>query len=135
MLKVYKIIDSVSVDGANWRTVGGYGYKIIDESEKDTTTFSLENMSFDQAYEYLLHNDLCGVWTDKTLFLHRPVIEVRYNDAWDLVPYNKFKQMSYKRELKEWNYVTLEWIMRNASAEQCIQYLKERGMTACPILK
>lgn len=135
MLKVYEIINSVSVNGEHWRRVGGYRHIIIDESEKDALIITLENMSFNEVYECLSYKGLDGIWESETYFKHKPIIKVDYNGSLDPFPYKKFKQMSYKRELREWESVSLEWIMKNASADQCIQYLKERGMTACPILK
>jgi hypothetical protein len=41
--------------------------------------------------------------------------------------------MSYKIEYEEWKEVTLEWIIKNLPADQTIQYLKERGITTCPM--
>ena len=41
----------------------------------------------------------------------------------------------YKYVYKEWKDVPLNYIMEHFSADKCIQYLKERGMSACPILK
>jgi hypothetical protein len=95
----------------------------------------LDNLSFDEVHEYLSQNHLSGVWNDSTFFRNKPTIRVSYNDAWDDVEYRNFDKMSYKREFEEWKYVSLDWIMKHLSADQCIQYLKERGMTACPILK
>ena len=135
MLKVYEIIDSVSVDGKDWCRLRSCRHIIIDESEKDAMTITLENMSFDAMYEYLSHKYLSGVWASETYFRHKPIIKIDYVGSLDPSPYKKFKQMSYKRKLKEWKNVSLEWIMKNASADQCIQYLKERGINTCPIIK
>jgi hypothetical protein len=60
---------------------------------------------------------------------------IDYTDAWDKVVYTHFNTLSYKTEAEEWTDVTLDWIIKNLSADECIQYLKERGMAACPILK
>lgn len=133
MLKKYNVYDYVSIDGADWRTVGGYGYRMFEEEPKNE--LRLDNQTFDEAYEYLEHNYLSGVWSDVALFGKKPVIRISYNDAWDSVEYRHFKKISYKREFKEDNDVTLEWIMKHLSADQCIQYLKDRVIAACPILK
>lgn len=133
MLKIYNVTDYVSIDGANWRTVGGYGYKVA--NEKPTDTLILDNMSFSEAYEYLSQNHLSGVCKDCTLFRNKPLIRVSYNDAWDYVQYRHFNTMSYKREYSEWKNVSLNWIIEHLSADDCIQYLKDRGITTCPILK
>ena len=134
MLKIYKIIDSVSIDSAKWRRVGGWGYRVTDEEVKNCVV--LDNKSFDETREYLSRNLLSGVWNDSTFTFFgegKPTIQVSYNDAWDTVEYRHFDKISYKREFEEWTDVSLQWIMENLSADQCIQYLKERGMNTCPL--
>ena len=133
MLKVYHIYDYVSIDGAEWREVGGYGEKVIDGEPK--SELRLDKASFNKAYEYLTQHHLSGVYNDVTLFRKKPLIQVSYTDTLDWITYRHFDTISYKREYKEWKDVPLKWLMEHASAEQTIQYLKERGMTACPILK
>jgi hypothetical protein len=133
MLKIYDVIDYVSIDGADWRRVGGYGYRVTDNEIENTLI--LNGLSFDEVREYLSQNALCGVWNDSTFFLGKPTIRISYNDVWSDVEYRKFNKMSYKSEFKERRNVSLEWIIGHLSADQCIQYLKERGMTACPIMK
>ena len=133
MLKVYLINDYVSIDGAKWRLVGGYGH--IAANEELENKLMLDNATFDEVYEYLEQNYLSGVQNDTTLFRKKPIIRVSYNDAWDTVEYRRFNKMSYKREFKENKNISLKWITKHLSADQCIQYLKDRGMAACPILK
>jgi hypothetical protein len=131
MLKVYYIRDYVSIDGSEWRSVGGYGEKVIDGEPENE--LRLDNASFNEVYEYLTRHLLSGVWNDTTFFRKKPLIQVSYNDAWDWVEYRHFNTMSYKREYKEWKNVPLKWLMEHASADQFIQYLKERGITTCPM--
>ena len=131
MLKVYRVHDYVSIDGADWREVGGYGTNVIDGEAENK--LCLDNASFAEAYEYITYNYLSGVWNGTTLFRNKPIIKVSYNDAWDPVEYHHFKTISYKREYKEWKDVSLKWLMEHTSADQFIQYLKERGITACPM--
>lgn len=133
MLKVYHIYDYVSIDGAQWREVGGYGEKAIDGDPE--TELCLNNASFADAYEYLTQHTLCGVYIDTTLFRKKPTIEISYNDAWNAAIYRHFSTISYKREYEEWTNVSLKWIIENLSADKTIQYLKERGITTCPIMK
>lgn len=131
MLKVYNIYDYVSIDGAEWRAVGGYGEKALD-GEPETELY-LDNASFTEAYEYLSKHHLCGLYISTTVFRKKPVIEVSYNDALDNVVYRHFDTMSYQRVYEEWKNVPLKWLMEHASADQTIQYLKERGITTCPM--
>lgn len=131
MLKVYHIHDYVSIDGAEWREVGGYGEKAIDGEAE--TEFRLDNTSFAEAYEYLTQHLLSGLYIDTTFFRKKPIIQVLYNDIFGWVEYRHFDTISYKREYEEWKTVSLEWIMKYLPADQAIQYLKERGITACPM--
>jgi hypothetical protein len=132
MLKIYNIINYVSIDGAKWREVGS---DTIASEEELETKLMMENLSFNEAREYLSNNHLDGIKNDNTFFRKRPTIKVNYYDAWDPVEYRYFNTISYKTTVKEWTNVTLEWIIKWLPADQCIQYLKERGITACPILK
>ena len=131
MLKVYYVRDYVSIDGAEWRRVGACGYKVTDEEVEDKLV--LDNVSFDEAREYLSKNILGSVWNDSTFFRHKPTVAVHYTDAWDPVSYRHFKTLSYKRKFEEDKNVTFEWMTQHLSADQFIQYLKERGITTCPM--
>lgn len=133
MLKVYNVNSYVSIDGAKWREVGHPGYKVSEEDKG--TELILDNASFDDVREFLHHKHLDGIWNDSTLFRSKPTIAISYSDGWDPVLYRHFDTMSYKNELTEWTTVSLDWIMKHLSADKCIQYLKEHGMTTCPILK
>jgi hypothetical protein len=132
MLKVYNIINYVSIDGAPWRVIN---YRDVASDTELETQLVLDNLSFDEVRDYLSQNSLGGVWNDSTLFGKKPTIEVNYYSACEPVTYKKFHTLSYKKVVKEWTNVSLDWIMKHLSADRCIQYLKERGMTACPILK
>lgn len=132
MLKVYNYYAYVSVDGEKWRCIDD-GHTIRDEEPTDLII--LDNATFDETYEYLSNHIVWNMWHDLTLFRKKPIIEVRYYDAWDSVTYRHFNTLSYKKIYKEWENVSMEWLMKHASADQFIQYLKERGITACPIMK
>ena len=131
MLKVYKVYDYVSIDGAKWREVGRGGYKVTDEEVENKLI--LDNASFEEAREFLSNHVLDGVWNYSTFFLNKPTVCVSYQDAWDAVTYKCFNTISYKKVYKEYKHVTIQWLMEHLSADQFIQYLKERGMTTCPM--
>lgn len=136
MFKIYKVKNYVSVDGADWRRVVfswfiSTEYKTSNKSLK--TQHILCDVSFNEAREYLQNNSLDGVFNDSTFWKNKPIVSVRYYDADDIVNYRHFNTISYKREYEEWKDVTLEWIIKNLSAEETIQYLKERGITTCPM--
>lgn len=131
MLKIYSVHDYISIDGAKWREVGCSGYKATDEEVENTLI--LDNISFDEAHEYLSQKTLDGIWNGSTFFRNKPTVVVSYQDAWDPVSYLHFNTMSYKREFREKKYMTFEWMTKHLSADQLIQYLKERGITTCPM--
>jgi hypothetical protein len=132
MLKIYHVTNYISIDGADWREVRGDGYRVAD-STPDLVL--VENLSFDQAREYLSEHTIHGVHNDSTIWKKKPVVSVSYCDAIEPVRYKHFTTISYKKEFKEWTSVPMQWIIEHLSADECIQYLKDRGMIACPILK
>ena len=136
MLKIYKVHNYVSIDGADWREVVWSWYMPTEKkasSEPIKTEYFLNNASFEEAYAYLQNSPLDGLGPSTTYWREKPRIWVRYDDAWDTVSYKHFNTISYKREYKEWTDVSLQWIMENLPADTTIQYLKERGITTCPM--
>lgn len=132
MLKVYRVKSYVSINGEDWLHIGYDGHKITDDSP--TEKILLNNATFDECFEYIKNHNLDGIWLDSTLFRNRPIIYIG-ESSWDAHRYDHFNTISYKYVYEEWEDVSLNYIMNNFSADKCIQYLKERGMTACPILK
>lgn len=131
MLKVYNVVSYVSVNGAKWRSVGHTGYCCTDENRD--IKLILDNASFDEAREYVNNHFLDGVYNTCTFWREKPTISVRYRDAWDDVVYKNFNTISYKNVYTEDKHVTLGWMMEHLSADKVIQYLKERGITICPM--
>lgn len=130
MLKVYDVYYYVSVDGADWRRIDR-AYTIKDEEPTDRII--LDNATFDEVREYLENHMVWGMSNNCTLFRNKPTVEISYSDAWSPVEYRNFKTLSYKEVYKEWKNVSLKWLMEHATADQFIQYLKERGITTCPM--
>ena len=131
MLKVYNVVSYVSVDGANWRSVGHPGHCCTDE-DRDVKLI-LDNASFAEAREYIGNHFLGGVYNSETFWRNKSVIAVHYRDALDDVVYRNFNTISYKNVYTENKNVTLGWMMEHLSADKVIQYLKERGLTTCPM--
>ena len=136
MLKVYKVHNYVSIDGAPWREVVWSWFGPI-ECKTTDKELNGENMlchtSFDEAYAYLKNSPLDGLYASETFWRCKPRIGIRYRDTCDIVYYNHFDTISYNIIYEEWKDVSLEWIVKNLSADECIQYLKERGITTCPM--
>ncbi len=131
MLKVYSISHYVSVDGGKWYSVGRYGETMFDDSEPKEII--IDNGSFDEWYKYLQENSLPGIYDYKTFFKKKPCI-VTHEWSYDsYTKYTNFNTLVYKTVYKELKGVSLAYIMNNFSADKCIQYLKERGITICPM--
>ena len=130
MLKVYMVDSYVSIDGAEWKCIGYSGYTIRDDNPTEKIIF--ENLTLEQCHEYLQTHRLDGIWSSYTFFRKKPMLYIDEHRL-DNTPYYSLNTISYKYVYKEWEAVSLEWIMQHMSADQCIQYLKERGITTCPM--
>ena len=75
-----------------------------------------------------------NVTAGTTLFLKRPYVKIVYS-LFDEDEYYNFDKITIERRKEPWTDATLKDIHDNSTADQFIQYLKERGMTTCPILK
>ena len=133
MLKVYRVGTYFKIDGEEPTRIGRTGYRICEETDESGTMY-LNKASWDEVYENI-GVTANGVRTGTTLFRHRPYIEVFIGWPDDPRRFYKgdFKEFTYLDVYTEWEECTLEWIMKHASAEQAIQYMKERGMTVCPM--
>lgn len=132
MLKVYEVKSYVSINGEDWWQVGRDGHTISDENP--TEKVFLDNAAFNECYEYVCNHPLDGICPSNTLFKNKPIIYIDDKHLYEH-RYDHFDTISYKYVYEEWEDVSLDYIMKHFSADKCIQYLKERGMSACPILK
>ena len=130
MLKIYTVKSYISIDGGDWERVGSIGHIARDDDPTERIFF--ENFTLEQCYEYLQDEALDGIWRSKTFFKNRPMLYIG-DSVLDSSAYTSFNTISYKYVYKEWESVSLDWIMKHLPADQCIQYLKERGITACPM--
>lgn len=131
MLKVYHVDSYFKIDDEDWMKCGTRGHAIRDDSEPYTKRL-LDEAQWDEIYGRMYD----GVWSDTTLFRKRPYIYVSRGWEDDKVLrlfQGDFSRFSYEYRYAEWTGCPLEWIIKNASAEQTIQYMKERGMTVCPL--
>ena len=130
MLKVYTVKSYVSINEGDWQQVGHSGYIMTDNNP--TERVILNNATFDECCEYVSQHPLDGIYLSSTLFKKKPII---YIDDRYLCEhrYDHFNTISYKYVCEQLKNVTLDCIMKKFSADKCIQYLKERGMSACPM--
>lgn len=132
MLKVYTLKSYVSINGEDWQRVDCSSYIMTDNNP--TEKVMLNNATFDECYKYVSQHPLDGIYLSSTFFKNKPIIYINDRHLYEH-RYDHFDTISYKYVYKEWKDVPLNYIMEHFSADKCIQYLKERGMSACPILK
>ena len=130
MLKVYTVKSYVSIDGSDWKHIGADGYTMRDDNPTEKIFF--ENFTLEQCHDYLQEKRLDGIWFGYTFFRKKPMLYIG-NGCFDNKAYYSLKTISYKYVYEEWETVSLDWVMKHFSAEQCVQYLKERGITTCPM--
>lgn len=133
MLKVYTVKSFVSIDDGEWQKVGTNGHLVADDATIDCQKIFFKNITFNQCWKLLDSSSFDGIYKDYTLFRRKPCIYVKGHNGW--IGYKSFNSISYKYVYEEDHYASLDWIMKHCSAEQCIQYLKDRGMTVCPMVK
>ena len=131
MLKVYRVTNYVLVNGNECYKVGRCHDTMLDNLKITTTT--IDNGSFDEWCEFLQEQELDGIYYTTTFLRKKPCI-VTHNWGYDdYKKYTHFDTLSYKSVYREMPDVSLNYIMRNFPADKCIQYLKERGITTCPM--
>lgn len=128
MLNAYKVRTYISIDNKPKKQILRIGYGLTEDELPRVVTTS---WSFQDCFDKQLPTP--AVKTGTTIFLNRPYVEVEY--AWDDVDgYYNFDSITIERHYEPYD-VTLNELFDNYSADECIQYLKDRGMTTCPILK
>lgn len=128
MLKAYKVRTYISVNNKPKKQIVRIGYGLTEDELPRVVTTS---WSFQDCFDNKVPTP--AVKTDTTIFRKKPYVEVEY--AWDDVDrYYSFDSITIERHYEPYD-VTLNELFDNYSADECIQYLKDRGMTTCPILK
>lgn len=131
MLKAYYIDSYYKIDDEDWQSCGKRGYAIRDDSAPQ------QRIELDKAdWKTVYAVSLDGITVGETFFRHKPYIKVYcgwFDDSPRTLRPRDFKEFSYVNVYTEWSRCSLEWIMKNASAETAIQYMKERGMNVCPL--
>ena len=128
MLKSYKYKLQVSIDGENWCSID-HGFTGIRE-EHELTRVYIENYSFAEAHEWMLHNWHTHWSAVRTIFKKKPKIKIQYG-LYTIKTYKSFDTISI-RAIYEERPITMKELQYE-DAELVVQYLKERGITACPM--
>lgn len=130
MLKAYQVRTYVTVNNKNKYELFKNTIGLADDFEPMITK---QSYNFAECVEYLTDNNISCLWVDKTLFLQRPYINIK--DEWlNVHRYDRFDSITIERHYEPYE-ITMNELFKTFSADECIQYLKDRGMTTCPILK
>lgn len=128
MLKGYKVLTYIAVNDRPKKEIFKIGYGLT-ESELPNVVTTI--CAFKDCFNNKLPTP--AIKTDTTIFRKRPYVEIEY--AWsDVDRYYNFDSITIERHYEPYD-ITLNELFEYYSADECIQYLKERGMTACPIMK
>ena len=138
MLKPYIVCDEVSIDGGKWRKLdSGIGYSLRDDKDANTKLI-VDSASFMEFFNILekiasskYGNRIYGTVHHLSAFRKRPIIGMSFNGVTKY--YRTFESVSIRTVYKEIP-LTLQEIMHKFDADLVIQYLKEHGLTACPLI-
>ena len=95
---------------------------------------NLRNKTFLECFEFLKEHFICGLCNEGSLVFRKPTIGISYTNHFSRISYKYFNKISCKYVYEENNYISLNEIMEDFPAERCIEYLKDHGIAACPIL-
>ena len=129
MLKVYTQHFYVSINGKDWELLWPYDEDIKDESEIKAG-ITITEFTFEEAVEALKEDYYPGLELRHTFFRKKPYIHVY---AWPERYICKNDTLKYMVKTEIYEGVGLNYIMKRFSAEDCIKYLKERGLNTCPM--
>ena len=131
MLKVYTLKRWISIDNKEWRQIWYSGDVMRDDALPNEVVL-VDQASFDEFYNALQSKPMTHIRAGKTLFRKKPKISIDY-DFDNTKRYTDFDTISCKYTYEEVTNISLYNIMRYFSSEQTVQYLKERGITTCPM--
>ena len=127
MLKPYKVHTYISVNGGPKNKVWSVGYGLTEDELPNVVEVSY---TFQEALTKKLPTP--HVITGTTLFLKRPYVKIEYSWCNEDEYYN-FDHITIERRKEPWTEATLQDVHDYSTADQFIQYLKERGITTCPM--
>ena len=130
MLKVYDVRSAFQINRQQWQACGDVGYMCKDDSEVQKEKIILDRCPFDKAFQEIYNHYFNGLYADETMFLHRPYIGVcgSCRSRGMKIFANDAHTISVKTIYREREYVSLDWIAKHLTAEQAVQYFKDRGV-------
>ena len=127
MLKPYKVYTYVSVNDGPKQKIQSVGYGLTEDKLPNAVE---KSFTFQEALTRKW--SIPYITTGTTLFRKRPYVKIEY--SWcSADEYYNFDHITLERRVEPWTNATLKDIHDYSTADQFIQYLKERGITACPM--
>lgn len=127
------------------QTYKTYTYIVVDGKEQwmpfDTKVILVEKLNHETieevyTFDEIIKNNAAGlnyIVVGKNWLFKRPYVKIEYSWGYEKL-YYQFNTLTVKKYYKPYD-ITMSELFDSFPADKCIQYLKERGMTACPILK
>ena len=132
MLKAYRVNSYYKVDDEDWE-ICGCGKTVLMQEFKNNINVDLvfDGADWDTIYDC----DYDGIYSSVTWLRNRPYIMTHCWHRYDGRRFYKdsFKKFSYAKVYREDTDCSIDWLVKNMPAELVIQYMKERGMTICPM--
>ena len=128
MLKIYDPIYSVSIDGGPWERLEDLFDTnwFVRGEDLPETELLLDDVSFQEAYDYLRDNYVSGARTCTTFFKDKPQLSLVYFNSIDRKCIKKCEWFCLLAENRLRENVTLDWILKHLEADQAIQYFKSK---------
>ena len=115
MLKIYDPIYYISIDGGPWKRLEDpfeTNWFVTDEDLPETELL-LDNVSFQEAYDYLRENYISGARTCRTVFKGKPQLSLLYFNTIDRKYIKKCEGFSLCAKNRLRKNVTLDWLFKH----------------------
>lgn len=129
MLQAYRVSTYITVDGK--RQCQSFNTQTILVED-----FGIKTTEEVYTFQTIIDNKAAGlnyITVGKNWLFQRPYVKICYNWCHEEL-YYKFDTLTVETHYEPCN-LTMNELFGGFSADKCIQYLKERGMNTCPILK
>lgn len=132
MLQAWEFEIEVKINNKDWRGTSFYGWN-LEEEVPETYESIVENLSFEDFYNYQLKEMIPCFALDETFFRKRK--RIFFRPRWSLEGEIFFEKDIESISVRYHNYsktVSLKEIFEHCTADKAIQYFKERGLNICP---
>ena len=140
MKKIYKTTELFIIGNEEFTiSSSGYFYYLEEEEVKDV---EVHFKTWEQLLEFAQKSASYYIWADKTLFKQRDYVWLclHGNQSYGMMkvyketfaPFTLVYERFHEVNLK---YYSLKELMEKMKADDFIDYMKDRGMTTCPMIK